>query len=87
MKSVLNPFIPLCGLVMFFISISSFANEITVAEVNLTAHEVKLIKWVDDREAQILQELNEHVDINTGTHNIDGINQYREYSIYLWRGF
>ena len=78
MKSVLNSFVSLSLLVLFAISNFSLASDITAAEVHLSSQEIKLIKWVDDREAQILQELKEHVDINTGTHNVEGLNTYRD---------
>lgn len=49
-------------------------------ERSLTPTEKQMIAWVDTRKEQILKELEEHVNINTGTQNIEGLNQYRD----LW---
>jgi len=44
----------------------------------LTTQELALIDWVDQRQAEILDELKTHVEINTGTANIEGLNRYRD---------
>ncbi len=43
----------------------------------LSADEQAMVEWVDRNADLILQELKEHVDINTGTDNIEGLNRYR----------
>jgi len=48
------------------------------SETSLTESEQALIDWVNDHDSDILAELKTHVDINTGTANIEGLNEYRE---------
>lgn len=48
------------------------------APAELTDIEVSLIDWVDTRSDKILEELRRHVNLNTGTENIEGLNQYRQ---------
>lgn len=57
----------------FFIASSSLAQEVVLSD-----QEQKLLAWVDQRQDEILNELKTHVEINTGTANIAGLNQYRE---------
>ena len=54
------------------------ADEIRPLETSLSEHEMALIAWVDERRDAILQELKTHVDINTGTSNIAGLDEYRQ---------
>ena len=43
----------------------------------LSADEQAMIEWIDERADSILQELETHVNINTGTANIQGLDTYR----------
>jgi len=52
---------------------SSLAN----AE-SLSDQEQQMVEWVDERADAILDELKVHVDINTGTANLAGLDQYRD---------
>ena len=53
------------------------AGEVLPIETTLTAKERAMVAWVDDRKQSIITELRAHVDINTGTANIEGIDRYR----------
>ena len=58
---------------------SAFANkEVVASEVSLSPQEIQLTSWVDQRQVVMIDELASHVNINTGTANIDGINTYRD---------
>ena len=58
-----------------------FANEdhddIQPLKTRLSALEQNMTDWIDQREEQLIEELRAHVDINSGTENIAGIDQYR----------
>lgn len=51
---------------------------VEAADTTLSPAETELINWIDSREASILEELTRHVEINTGTENIAGLDTYRE---------
>lgn len=53
-------------------------NEITPLEVTLSDPEKAMIDWVDQNQQAILDELKLHVEMNTGTGNIPGIDAYRD---------
>lgn len=53
------------------------AKDVTPIDVSLTPQDQAMIDWVDQRSDDILAELKTHVDINTGTENITGIDRYR----------
>ncbi len=53
------------------------AGEALPTETTLTAQERAMVAWVDERKQSIITELSAHVDINTGTANIEGIDRYR----------
>ncbi len=57
---------------------ASAQNEITPLEVTLSDPEKAMIDWVDEKQQAILDELKLHVDMNTGTENISGIDVYRD---------
>lgn len=59
-------------------NITIATDEVTPLDTTLSESEQKLIDWVDARHSDILAELKTHVDINTGTANIAGLNDYRE---------
>jgi glutamate carboxypeptidase len=61
-----------------FLSISLIANSALAQQEILSEQELRLISWVDKNQDQILSELKSHVEINTGTANIEGLNQYRD---------
>lgn len=54
------------------------APPLVAIDTQLSASEKQMVAWVADRKDAILQELAEHVNINTGTENVAGINAYRE---------
>jgi len=56
---------------------SAFAQDVQPKITELSASEKSLVAWVDKQQAAILSELKTHVDMNTGTGNIDGLNAYR----------
>ena len=58
------------------IAISACASLQAKAQ-ELNADEQAMIEWIDERADSILQELETHVNINTGTANIEGLNTYR----------
>lgn len=66
----------LFGLLMMLGSLAS-ASDIMVEETSLTPLEIKMVDWISSRQAEMLAELKTHVDINTGTANIEGLNRYR----------
>ncbi len=53
------------------------AGEVLPTETTLTAQERAMVAWVDERKQSIITELSAHVNINTGTANIEGIDRYR----------
>lgn len=53
-------------------------DEIAPAETTLTDTEQAMIDWVDGNRQAILDELELHVGMNTGTGNIPGIDAYRD---------
>jgi glutamate carboxypeptidase len=71
------------GFVLFFagylLSLSSAASsdEIVATQVTLSPQEQRMLNWIDTRSDQLLTELTQHVAINTGTGNLEGINRYR----------
>lgn len=54
------------------------AEEITAKPVKLSVAEKQMVAWIADRQDDILADLKTHVEINTGTENIKGIDRYRE---------
>jgi glutamate carboxypeptidase len=53
-------------------------NDLKPKVLSLTQQEQSMINWISARQAPMLEELSTHVDINTGTANIKGLNYYRE---------
>jgi glutamate carboxypeptidase len=66
-------FLGLTG-IFFSMSLSSTYAKQTI----LNTQEQRLLAWVDLHHDTILRELKTHVEINTGTANIAGLNQYRD---------
>ncbi|MFT6100938.1 MAG: glutamate carboxypeptidase [Arenicella sp.] len=60
------------------VSLSLIASSALAQPETLSEQELRLISWVDKNQDQILTELKSHVEINTGTANIDGLNLYRD---------
>ncbi|MEO0368163.1 MAG: M20/M25/M40 family metallo-hydrolase [Pseudomonadota bacterium] len=60
-----------------FVSASVLGNDIPAQPTVLTDQEQALVDWVDDRATLLLDELKLHVNQNTGTQNISGLNSYR----------
>ncbi len=52
-------------------------SPVMAESTSLTTQEKALIDWVDQRKSSILDELKTHVEINTGTANIAGLDRYR----------
>lgn len=70
-----------CLTLLLMANTTSHANEpqaIEAIPTTLSASEQKIIAWVDARHNAILAELVEHVEINTGTQNIAGLDTYRD---------
>jgi glutamate carboxypeptidase len=61
-----------------FVSLSLLASSVLAQQATLTEQEQQLISWVDKNQDVILSELKSHVEINTGTANIAGLDRYRE---------
>ncbi len=53
------------------------ANAAMAQDVSLSSQEKDMIAWVERHQDDILDELKTHVDINTGTANIEGLDRYR----------
>ncbi len=53
------------------------ADAVAPAAVQLSAAEQAMLDWIDSRREQLLEELRQHVNINTGTGNLAGIDRYR----------
>lgn len=59
-----------CGLIIASPWLSAHSQQLSVDEQ-------AMVDWVDERADDILRELKAHVDINTGTANVEGLNSYR----------
>ena len=57
---------------------TALADEVKPLVTQLSAQEKALINWVDQHQDMMLEELKTHVEINTGTENIAGLDQYRQ---------
>ncbi len=55
----------------------SVGAEISAQQTSLSKQEEQLVQWVEQRKDDILDELKRHVDMNTGTGNIAGLDAYR----------
>lgn len=53
------------------------ADDVVAQRTTFDEVEQRLVEWVDQHESQILDELKVHVEINTGTANIAGLDRYR----------
>lgn len=74
---------PLITLLCTMMIGTSFASQLETDDIkpkvlSLTKQEQSMINWIAARQPSILEELSTHVDINTGTANIEGLNFYRE---------
>lgn len=52
-------------------------HSISAIPSSLSDGEKALVAWVDEHQQDILEELRVHVEMNTGTDNVAGIDQYR----------
>lgn len=78
-KSLLNIVHAVCHFaICLSISNVAFAQDLEPIETVLSEQEVLLIEWVEQRKDKILQELQTHVEMNTGTANIAGLDAYRD---------
>lgn len=69
----------LAGLLFTLTSLTVLAEQdIKPQKTSLSDFEQRLVSWVDQHEAKILDELKVHVEMNTGTSNIEGLNKYRD---------
>ncbi|MFS4438008.1 M20 family metallopeptidase [Paracoccaceae bacterium GXU_MW_L88] len=59
-------------------SVAVAQDDIQPIEATLTEQDQAIIAWVDENRDAILDELKTHVDMNTGTDNVEGIDAYRE---------
>lgn len=70
----------LTGLGLNFASFALSAQEtIRPTDTTLSSQEEALVAWIDEWQHLILEELELHVGMNTGTDNIEGLDQYRNY--------
>lgn len=70
----------LTGLGLSFVSLTLSAQEtIQPTETTLSKQEEALVAWIDEWQHLILEELELQVGMNTGTDNIEGLDQYRDY--------
>ncbi len=60
-----------------FTAVFAATDDVRPVKTQLTDGEQALVAWVDDRREAILAELSAHVNINTGTANIAGLDRYR----------
>ena len=56
----------------------AYAGNALAQQTVLSDQEKQMIEWVDQHQEDILAELKRHVEINTGTDNLRGLDQYRE---------
>ena len=77
MHRLLLPRIGLLSLLLVFVA-GAGASEIKLRDTRLTPAEIKIVDWISARETEMLAELKTHVEINTGTANIEGLNRYRK---------
>ncbi len=54
------------------------ADSIEPIETTLNDVERSMVAWIGEREAEIVSTLRTHVEINTGTENTAGLDQYRD---------
>ncbi|RBP52711.1 M20 family metallopeptidase [Arenicella xantha] len=54
------------------------SGDVTPNKTVLSTNEQAMVEWIDGQQANMLAELKAHVELNTGTDNIVGLNQYRE---------
>lgn len=78
MKSISLLFFLLTSLCLMNVSWAQSAPPLVAIDTELTASEQQLVAWVAARKDDILQELEAHVNINTGTENVAGIDAYRD---------
>ena len=68
----------LASVLILAFSMAAMAEaEIARQKTTLSNAEQLLVAWIESHEADILDELKRHVDINTGTANIAGLDRYR----------
>ena len=59
------------------VCLSLISTSVLAQPTSLSEQEQQLIAWVDKHQDRILSELKSHVEMNTGTANIAGLDQYR----------
>ena len=53
-------------------------GEIQAKPTRLTTHETQLVEWVKSQQSAMRKDLETYVNINTGTLNLKGLNQFRD---------
>ena len=53
------------------------AEEVQAISTSLSDSEKQLVTWVEQRKESMLEELTQHVEMNTGTSNVAGLDRYR----------
>lgn len=76
-KNMKRPLLVLVACLVSSPMVEVKAIDIEAIETSLSVQEQALANWVDEREQAIVDELRSHVDINTGTANIAGLDRYR----------
>ena len=62
---------------LFMVTSPAWGNEVQPLQTQLSEQEKRFIGWIAEREAVMLDELKQHVDLNTSTDNIAGLDAYR----------
>jgi glutamate carboxypeptidase len=60
------------------VCLSLISTSVLAQPTSLSEQEQQLIAWVDKHQDRILSELKSHVEMNTGTANIAGLDRYRD---------
>ncbi len=61
----------------FYTCLPLFGDDLKATPSVLTAEEKRMVNWIEVRQDEMLSDMRRHVAMNTGTENIEGIEQYR----------
>lgn len=74
----MNKYLLILGLSLTFAA-DAQTQDLMPVETSLSEQEKTLVSWIDEWQDLILEELQTQVGMNTGTANIEGLDQYRNY--------
>lgn len=57
---------------------SMASSEIQAIPTRLSEHEKQIVKWIGSKQGSMLEDLETYVNMNTGTFNHGGLNQFRD---------